>query len=371
MTQGRQLRRESATHTKHIQAQATPEPDRGAGLVTTPPAPVGLKDLRRLRSDFRVTLMVLLALVLALGVLPFAVYRLAIGQVAAGVVDLAIVAAVSWIAARVWRGSDVDRASLLVMGAYTAGCVLVAYWSGRTGLQWLYAVVMANYLIATPRAALVGSLVGMAAVVGVALHTGALRWGEDAVISLVSLAVVNLFAFIFAWRNEYHLRCLEEVASLDPLTGAYNRRMMERELEIALEARRRSGAQFGLAVLDLDHFKSINDQLGHEAGDAVLVEFANQVRGMVRRGDRFFRYGGEEFVLLLAGVDEAGLLNACEKVRVAVAAQLRAGELPVTLSIGAALPAGADDSGQAWFSRADAALYRAKHQGRDCVVLAE
>lgn len=370
MTPCRPLRRESATRNQPHQPQEPPAPGRGTGIMGAAGAPAGLKDLRRLRSDFRVTLMVLLALVLALGVLPFAVYRFAIGQVAAGAVDLAIVAAVSWIAIRVWRGGNVDRASVLVMAAYTVGCVLVAYWSGRTGLQWLYAVVMANYLIATPRAALVGSVLGMGAVVGVALHTGVLRWGEDAVIALVSLAVVNLFAFIFAWRNEYHLRCLEEVASLDPLTGAYNRRMMERELEIALEARRRSGASFGLAVLDLDHFKSINDRLGHEAGDAVLVEFAQQVRGMVRRGDRFFRYGGEEFVLLLAGVDEAGLRNACEKVRVAVAAGLRAGGRPVTLSIGAALPTGADDTGQAWFSRADAALYRAKHEGRDRVVLA-
>src|SRR3546814_4415397 len=103
-------------------------------------------------------------------------------------------------------------------------------------------------------------------------------------------------------------------------------------------------------MLDLEHFKTVNDRFGHEAGDQVLVDLAELLRAHSRPEDRLFRFGGEEFVLLLPGVDEASLFTVCEKLRQVVADSLGHAGQPVTLSIGAAaLRAGED--WQSWLVR--------------------
>ncbi len=148
------------------------------------------------------------------------------------------------------------------------------------------------------------------------------------------------------------------------------RRGMGTELEIAIATSARGGTSLGLAVLDLDHFKQINDSFGHEAGDTVLVQFAELVRRSTRKGDRFFRLGGEEFALLLPGADTVALRRIAEQLRVAVENEMRCGDRHVTVSIGATVLA-ADESASDWLSRADAAMYRAKREGRNRVVVEE
>jgi diguanylate cyclase (GGDEF)-like protein len=144
---------------------------------------------------------------------------------------------------------------------------------------------------------------------------------------------------------------------------------MERELLIAAEGFRRHRLPVGLAVLDLDHFKRINDEAGHEAGDHVLVAFARLVQSRCRAGDRLFRYGGEEFVLLAPGTDVDALQRLVDDLRHQVALQLRAGARPVTVSIGGAVLRSGEDV-HAWLARADAAMYEAKRLGRDRAVVA-
>ena len=111
---------------------------------------------------------------------------------------------------------------------------------------------------------------------------------------------------------------------------------MERELSIAIETYRRHRTPCGLAILDLDHFKRINDAYGHAAGDQVLVDFVKHVADKVRRSDRFFRMGGEEFVLLLPGANAGSLHTVCENLRAHVEAMLRYEKERITVSIGAA-----------------------------------
>jgi diguanylate cyclase (GGDEF)-like protein len=143
---------------------------------------------------------------------------------------------------------------------------------------------------------------------------------------------------------------------------------MTRELHIAAEAFRRHRVPVGLLVMDLDHFKRINDELGHEAGDRVLVDFARLVQSRCRAGDRLFRYGGEEFVLLLPGTRGDALRPLADELRRAVAHGLRADGREVTVSVGgAALQPGEDNN--RWLARADAAMYQAKREGRDRVVV--
>jgi diguanylate cyclase (GGDEF)-like protein len=118
--------------------------------------------------------------------------------------------------------------------------------------------------------------------------------------------------------------------------------------------------------MDLDNFKGVNDVNGHDFGDRVLVAFADLVRSHAREGDRFFRTGGEEFLLLAPGADKSRLRALAERLRTAAADSLHCGDQPVTMSIGvAALRVG--EAAQQWLARADAAMYEAKRQGRNRV----
>lgn len=181
------------------------------------------------------------------------------------------------------------------------------------------------------------------------------------------------FAVVHARRSGDRTRAsmllaLETLATQDALTGVLNRRAMEQELQIAVEALRRDGSSFGLAMLDLDHFKRINDEHGHEAGDEVLIGFVGLVRHATRKVDRCFRFGGEEFVLLMPGIGSAALHGIDESLRIRIASELNYGGEPVTVSIGAAALRPGEDW-QSWLARADAALYQAKHEGRNRTVI--
>lgn len=163
------------------------------------------------------------------------------------------------------------------------------------------------------------------------------------------------------------MRQLEDLASTDELTGLYNRRHFIIKAEAEL-SRLRPGHQSGLALIDLDHFKRINDLHGHATGDRVLQTFASVARSCLRDDDILARYGGEEFVLLLPHTDAEQFSACCERLREAFAnaqpldVKLQPGHL--SLSVGLTLLSEGDDLDEA-LQRADEALYRAKGNGRN------
>lgn len=155
-------------------------------------------------------------------------------------------------------------------------------------------------------------------------------------------------------------------AQTDPLTGISNRTHMTRQIDQLLT----QGQPFALVLLDLDHFKRINDQYGHPAGDEVIRDFARHLQASTRRGDGCGRVGGEEFMLLLPGVDaaqaQAIVLRLLERVRTAHPLP-DVPALRYSASAGLALRRPAEDAAQL-YHRADRALYRAKNTGRDRLV---
>ena len=166
---------------------------------------------------------------------------------------------------------------------------------------------------------------------------------------------------------------LLHLATSDPLTGLWNRRHFTEVVNGELGRVRRHGVQAGLMLLDLDHFKRINDTRGHAAGDEVLRHFAGIVSRHLREADVFARLGGEEFAVLLPCVDDAaGAVRAAERVRDLIASTPAIVDdvpLPFSVSIGVAM-LDADDAGfDAVFTRADEALYEAKRGGRNRTVL--
>ena len=161
----------------------------------------------------------------------------------------------------------------------------------------------------------------------------------------------------------------------DPLTGLYNRRYLEECLNREINRAKRAGRNVSVVMLDLDRFKHFNDTFGHQVGDVLLKEVAGVIKGHVRAGDLACRYGGEEFSLILAEVDTEGAHRCVEGIREAVrhlSLHHRGQTLgTVTVSAGiAGYPAHADNP-EGLIRAADEALYRAKKEGRNCIVIYE
>ncbi|NVM76089.1 diguanylate cyclase (GGDEF)-like protein [Duganella sp. SG902] len=166
---------------------------------------------------------------------------------------------------------------------------------------------------------------------------------------------------------------LETLAYGDPLTGLANRRLFNDELRHLVAQAERGGAAFTLLLIDLDHFKQINDSLGHDAGDALLVAAAERLRAAVRESDRAYRLGGDEFAVLLHQPLESGTPAAvCARILSNLAAPLAHGAdvIEISASVGAASHR-QGDSHEQLYKRADVALYEAKAAGRNTWRLAE
>jgi diguanylate cyclase (GGDEF)-like protein len=162
---------------------------------------------------------------------------------------------------------------------------------------------------------------------------------------------------------------LDRLTRTDGLTGLFNRRHLEEELAREYAIGSRTGTPVSVVLLDIDHFKRVNDTYGHPAGDGVLQEFARRLRAEVRVVDTPGRWGGEEFLVVLPGADSAAALRVAERIGHATAATpvvVDGTPIPITVSGGCAT--GPVDSPEAQVSRADAALYEAKVSGRNRIL---
>lgn len=161
----------------------------------------------------------------------------------------------------------------------------------------------------------------------------------------------------------------------DPLTNLFNRRYMEESLDREIVRAERGGTNLGVIMIDVDHFKEVNDTLGHEGGDAVLRRLASYLQASIRGGDIACRYGGEEFILILPDAPLDATRERAETLRIAVKdSQLtfRGRSLPApTLSLGVAVFPKDGETRETLVRAADAALYSAKSSGRDRVVAVE
>jgi diguanylate cyclase (GGDEF)-like protein len=199
---------------------------------------------------------------------------------------------------------------------------------------------------------------------------GSWFWGVGASVFLASLLVIFLVDQLVRKEREY-ARLLRGLAVTDALTGAANRRHFIDSLERELQRAQRFAFPVSIVLLDIDHFKRVNDTQGHHVGDEVLVGVVARLAERLRDSDMLARYGGEEFVLLLSHLGIEGATEAAERLRAILAdAPLRIGELelPITASFGVA--SAEPDQGLdvvRLLRRADAAMYAAKAAGRDRV----
>jgi diguanylate cyclase (GGDEF)-like protein len=195
--------------------------------------------------------------------------------------------------------------------------------------------------------------------------------GLPVLIAVVGLALAALLAaLVLVWSRSERMQELARQASHDPLTGLKNRRRFEEDLRTELARSGRFGVDGALLMLDLDHFKRVNDTLGHPAGDRVLAEIAAAMRARARETDVLARIGGDEFAIVLPRCDLAEAEAVAEEIATAIHENVDAEQdtPPITASIGIApFGPGGDLNLESIFARADAAMYAAKGSGRNTV----
>ncbi|MDP4529479.1 GGDEF domain-containing protein [Alkalimonas delamerensis] len=327
----------------------------------------------RLQQDFHLAMLSLVGLIVFLCVTPYAVYRYWEGSYLVAYVDATLVVATSLAVLYAWLTGNTKGAGLFVASIFCVGVVLVVSSLGPVGLFWTYPFIIFVFFLVPPfRALLLLVLVLVTLLAWSAWLPGTIFDDRVQLTSFVVTATVtSFFSYVFAYRMLVQRRELESMAARDALTGAANRRELDLALEFAAGAGRRSrDKDIALLLLDLDFFKKINDEAGHQAGDQVLVNLVQLLQKHTRLSDQVYRFGGEEFVILLDDVEADEALAVAEKLRQRIAAELQSQTGAVSASIGVAL-LGPQEAWQSWLARADAALYRAKSGGRNQVVMAQ
>lgn len=263
-------------------------------------------------------------------------------------------------------GRKALMSSFMVVLICVALLVLGLHSGQEYALFLLYPVMVAAPVLMRPRRA--ATLVLLTCVV---LAPLALQRYDVFTTALICacLALCWIISGWLMWAVMEQARRLREMAITDPLTGAYNRRYLEQEAGKCLETWTRHQHQFSLLLLDIDHFKWINDKFGHAVGDRAIQSLVKLINQRMRKVDILCRYGGEEFVLLLSESDGEQALAVANEIRAAVEASDILPEGKLTVSIGVCDVVLAQDA-EHWLKMADVAMYLAKLNGRNRVELA-
>lgn len=328
-----------------------------------PPSPTRSRVARiatRMRSDLRLTIVTLYCLCSLSTIGSFSVFRLLTGNLAVALADALIVLVFLGLTVLAWRPGWTRLAANLTAAAASASVLAVVLVLGLSHL-WVFSALVSNFLMAERRIALA---VSAAMVLGLALRPETFASSTEHATFIAVAVMVSLFSAIFAARVDTQHSQLSELAARDGLTGAFNRRSLDHDLSMIASSSQAGTGPHCLAIMDLDNFKALNDDHGHETGDEVLIKLTRIVQSNTRDKDRFYRYGGEEFVLLLPGTTLEGACTAFEKLRARFARELTSRDRAVTVSAGIAMLE-SDEKPEAWLARADQALLMAKRGGKD------
>lgn len=246
---------------------------------------------------------------------------------------------------------------LLISLAFKEQAVIAAFWS--------YLAILSFYLILPEKLAWIASTIFFIVIVPQAWVLLEPPLPIRYVTSLIGICAIS---FIFVRIITAHQNKLEKLAITDSLTGLLNRSQLQSTLENAIQKNHRTNTPMALIMIDIDNFKSINDSLGHDAGDIVLRNFGIFLRKFFRNSDTVFRIGGEEFLVLLFNTDANNCQRIADNLRSQVAIIPLLPDCSVTISIGAAalLP---DNNWKDWMKCSDNNLYQAKLNGRNQVVI--
>jgi diguanylate cyclase (GGDEF)-like protein len=303
----------------------------------------------------------------ALGILPFAVLRIMNGEMLAATVDIIMIVGLSTLGVFVYRTQQVRFVSLVLSSLCILGVLSTVYVSGTQQVYWAYPALMAVFYLVKPREGVVFALILIAALIPRLLPE------ENTFLTttmLITIIVMSTIAFAFSVVTNRQRDLLIRLATKDPLTGAGNRRALENKMADIVAGHARNSSPAALIILDLDHFKAVNDAHGHAMGDQILRRITEIVNLRIRVTDSLYRIGGEEFVVVLEGQNRDGAAHLAEQLRTLVEANELVPDHSVTISLGVAEILYKETSND-WLHRADEALYQAKRSGRNTTSVAD
>jgi len=303
----------------------------------------------------------------ALGVFPFAVKRFIQQEWTAATIDVIIVTGFIALGTYVYRTRRVRLASIAIALLCVGGVVSTVYVNGPVQIYWIFPALMAVFYLLQPQEAGFAAVFTIAALFPAVLPVSG---SHEAGTIFVTILVTSAFAFAFSLVTSRQRAQLLVLATKDPLTGAGNRRALDAKLADVVNAFRRRGTNASLVIIDLDHFKQVNDVHGHAVGDQILKRVTEIIDLRIRVTDSLYRIGGEEFVVVLEGADLSRAAYLAEQLRMLVYANELVPDHAVTISLGVAeLKEG--EYGNDWLHRADEALYRAKDAGRNSTSISD
>lgn len=321
--------------------------------------------IARLRKDFQLSIVTILGCLVVLVMAPFAIFRLFQGDWIIFALDVTVLLLALGIVLYAFFSHKSDRAALFLAYFVTVCLAIASSVNPTLTPYWMYCVILFNFALIQPNSALILVTLGF-----ISIFSGDIVFADTTIRAtyIVTTFSTTLFAYIFAVRTEHQKQILINLARTDPLTGASNRRAFDESVNIAIDTVRRQVAPpVTMVLIDIDHFKKVNDNFGHEGGDRVLIQLVQLISNHIRSSDRLFRIGGEEFCLMMDHTGKKAAITAAKKVCELVRSRTFINDYRVTISIGLS-QINQYDSTESWTKRCDSALYMAKSQGRDRVV---
>jgi diguanylate cyclase (GGDEF)-like protein len=322
--------------------------------------------LNRKRSAEEIIVIGICAICLS-GLVPFIFVRLSQGDVIVAVIDLvgamtAVACIGQVLKARSTRYVAPIIATLMLIGMTTNILIL-----GSNDLFFLYPVIIATFFLIPPFVALMLSLSTIAVVVYFIYPLLPLL---SMIKILFSLLATAAFTYTFAWQRNRQKNELLVLSQVDQLTGAGNRRALREQLEALVQSHQRDQQPMSLIILDIDNFKTVNDQAGHASGDEVLVKLTKLIESRIRVTDYLYRYGGDEFMILAnhSNLDTTRIL--AEDIRNLAYQGNLVDQGRISVSIGVS-EYQANETPDEWLIRADNAMYVAKGSGKNAVSISE
>jgi diguanylate cyclase (GGDEF)-like protein len=314
--------------------------------------------------SFKEVLLLLLTAILTLAVIPLAILRLQNAQWWAALLDSSIVLVMLGLFLHVYYSRETHTPGIVLAVIFVVATLASLYLLGSSQIYWVYPALTAAFFLLETRYAVLLSVASLLAI-------GAMLWDSlfttEILTVFLTLATNILFAYSFALTAKRRQSQLQRLATVDPLTGAGNRRAQNDKLDNVNAAFRRAQVPCSVMILDIDHFKKINDTHGHVVGDEILVEVADLIRTNIRSTESLYRYGGEEFIVV---AEHTSLQNAgqlAEKLRRLIEQKSFCRGIHLTTSFGVAELQGGEGR-KGWLNRADGALFRAKGEGRNRVA---
>jgi diguanylate cyclase (GGDEF)-like protein len=297
--------------------------------------------------------------------LPFGINNFIQGRTLGAIVTICVSLLFAYNAYIAWRGHYSLSLNLFgVVPSFTLGAANALIELSVAGSYWSYLCVFAIYFILPFRYTIYANAVFLAAVISAAWVSL-----ELTIFIRFSVVLIGASTFIFISRREntkaYDL--IEKQAITDSLTGLLNRSTMPPSLEAAILRSKKNGKKSTLCLIDIDHFKTINDMYGHEVGDRVLVGLSESILKLSSRKDTLFRIGGEEFLILMNNTDLNEGSKTADALRSVVEDLSLVDNHQVTISIGVS-EVSDDYDWKQWMKRSDENLYKAKENGRNQVA---